>query len=251
MPLYCGEAKLLSQQLDMINVKQIVKSVPLIGPLLVDAKRALFGPADCGPFPGVSDYWERRYREGGTSGSGSYGRLALFKAEILNKLIKEYDVTSVIEFGCGDGNQLSLVDYPSYVGLDVSPTAIELCKHKFKEDSTKRFNLYCDKAFESSTPPLRADMALSIDVLFHLVENDVFHEYMTNLFDAATRYVVIYSSNLETPTNYHEKHRNFEPWVADNRHEWHLARTIENGYPYDPNDPDDTSRSDFYLFEKA
>ena len=78
MALYCQEAGHLSQQLDMIDVKQIVKSVPLIGPPLVNAKRALFGPADCGPFPGVSDYWERRYREGGTS--GSYGRLALFKA---------------------------------------------------------------------------------------------------------------------------------------------------------------------------
>jgi hypothetical protein len=28
-------------------------------------------------------YWQERYAEGGTSGAGSYGRLALFKAEVI------------------------------------------------------------------------------------------------------------------------------------------------------------------------
>jgi hypothetical protein len=31
-----------------------------------------------------ANYWERRYADGGTSGSGSYGRLAEFKATFLN-----------------------------------------------------------------------------------------------------------------------------------------------------------------------
>src|SRR5579864_6395854 len=75
-------------------------------------------------FPGSQTYWDQRYAEGGTSGSGSYGEQAAFKAEILNGFVARHGIQSVIEFGCGDGNQLSLASYPSYVGLDVSRTAI-------------------------------------------------------------------------------------------------------------------------------
>lgn len=35
-------------------------------------------------FPGTADYWENRYAKGGTSGAGSYGRQAEWKAEIVN-----------------------------------------------------------------------------------------------------------------------------------------------------------------------
>jgi hypothetical protein len=64
---------------------------------------------------------------GGTSGPDSYNASAEAKAAFLNEFVRARDVRSVIEFGCSDGNQLSLADYPSYIGLDVSRTAIELC----------------------------------------------------------------------------------------------------------------------------
>ncbi len=50
---------------------------------------------------GSVDYWERNYATGGTSGEGSYGPLADFKARILNSFVAEHDVRSVIELGCG------------------------------------------------------------------------------------------------------------------------------------------------------
>ena len=46
-----------------------------------------------------ADYWEARYRDGGNSGAGSYGRLALFKARFLNDFVRSENVQSVIEFG--------------------------------------------------------------------------------------------------------------------------------------------------------
>ncbi len=49
---------------------------------------------------------------------------------------------AVIELGCGDGNQLPLAAYPQYIGLDVSKTAIELCKIRFACDPGKSFFLY-------------------------------------------------------------------------------------------------------------
>ena len=68
-----------------------------------------------------SAYWQERYRQGSNSGPGSYGRLALFKAEIVNRFVRDHNIADIIEFGSGDGAQLTLADYPRYVGVDVSP----------------------------------------------------------------------------------------------------------------------------------
>ena len=68
-------------------------------------------------------------------------KFALFKAEIINTFIAEHGVQSVIEFGCGDGNQLTLARYPIYIGFDVSETAINKCKEIFAADPTKTFDV--------------------------------------------------------------------------------------------------------------
>src|SRR5690348_11631317 len=59
-------------------------------------------------FAGSSIYWEQRYLAGGTSGAGSFGRLAQFKAETINAFASRANIQTVIEFGCGDGRQLRL-----------------------------------------------------------------------------------------------------------------------------------------------
>jgi hypothetical protein len=66
-------------------------------------------------FPGSGKYWDNRYKKCGNSGAGSYGKLAEFKADILNKFISKNNIQSVIEFGCGDGNQLLLANYQCYI----------------------------------------------------------------------------------------------------------------------------------------
>ena len=44
----------------------------------------------------TSEYWENRYKKSGNSGAGSYGRLAEFKADVINNFIAENKITSVI-----------------------------------------------------------------------------------------------------------------------------------------------------------
>ena len=73
-------------------------------------------------------YWEQRYLSGDNSGSGSYNRLAQFKAEVLNDFVEKNNVSEVVEWGCGDGNQLKLAKYPRYTGFDVSQKAVDICK---------------------------------------------------------------------------------------------------------------------------
>ena len=87
------------------------------------------------PFPGSAEYWERRYRGGGNSGDGSYGGLADFKAEIINVFVEENGIDTVVELGCGDGNQLGLMDVPQYTGYDISKTAVEMCAKMYANDS--------------------------------------------------------------------------------------------------------------------
>ena len=62
---------------------------------------------------------------------GSYGHAAQAKTDFLNAFIGQNAIQSVVEFGCGDGNQLSSAEYPRYVGLDVSKTAIGMCRRRF------------------------------------------------------------------------------------------------------------------------
>jgi hypothetical protein len=199
-----------------------------------------------GLFPGSETYWEERYARGGSSGVGSYGKFALFKAEILNGFVAERSIQSVIEFGCGDGNQLCLAKYPRYVGFDVSSTAVSFCQQKFGLDSQKEFRIMGDYKGE------QADLALSLDVIYHLIEDDVFTQHVETLFSASTRYVIIYSSDGEDNASYegtHVKHRKFTTWIRENCLQWKLLQRIENKYPYE-GDYREGSFADFFLYEK-
>ena len=86
-----------------------------------------------------ANYWDKRYLDNKNSGYGSYGKLAEFKAQIINHFVEENKINSCIELGTGDGNQLSLLKINNYTGFDVSTVAIENLKHIFKNDTNKKF----------------------------------------------------------------------------------------------------------------
>ena len=163
------------------------------------------------PFFGNSRlYWERRYRLGGDSGVGSYGREAAYKAEVLNAFVRDKQIETVIELGCGDGHVLSLVDYPRYLGLDVSKSAIERCGRQFAGDAAKSFLWYDPKNGADLGDFLQADLTLSLDVIFHLVEDEVYDNYLRNLFGISRRYVIVYSTDAEAASKVpHVRHRTF------------------------------------------
>src|SRR5688500_6186074 len=155
-------------------------------------------------------YWERRYRAGMTSGDGSYDELATYKANVLNRYVAERSVRSVLEFGCGDGNQLKLATYPSYVGLDVSARAIELCMQRFAHDTDKAFLLYDPAHALRLRNILGADLTVSLDVVYHLLEDSVYEAYLRDLFGCARRFVIVYSSDREErQTAPHVRHHKF------------------------------------------
>jgi SAM-dependent methyltransferase len=218
------------------SVKSFLRNVAALGQGLLKLRGARFRNS--------IDYWDQRYRKGGDSGAGSYNRLAEFKANFLNTFVEQHHISSVIEHGSGDGAQLKLARYPNYTGVDISPKAVEICRTLFANDPTKRF-------FEASLLPagIIADLALSLDVIYHLVEDHVFDAYMQKLFASASRFVIVYSSNMDQDWPYkHVHHRKFTDWVARNQPAWSLLSKTPNAYPYDPANPAETSFANFYVF---
>lgn len=197
-------------------------------------------------FVGSESYWERRYSAGGNSGAGSYGRLASYKAEYITSLLAEYGVSSAIEFGCGDGNQLSLIAYPSYVGVDVSPTAVQRCREQFGDDSSKSFFLLSELG--EVNPDF--DLSLSLDVVYHLVEDSTYIAHLDALFSHSRRLVLVYSSNIEELGSPHVRHRRFVDDVEARYLEWQLVRADRNPYETGSLDATEFSLASFFLFEK-
>lgn len=220
-----------------MTLKDFVRTLPGMRYILKLRHRILFRD--------TMAYWERRYARGGTSGLGSYGDLAEAKAAFLNDFVRLHGIRSVVEFGCGDGNQLSLADYPSYIGLDVSRSALESCMGRFVDDTTKSFYLYDSACFADNARLFTADLAMSLDVVYHLTDDSTFMAHMTHLFAAGKRFIVIYGTNSEiSDVAPHVRHRNFSRWVDQHRPDWRLVQVTAG--------PRSTTNCiDFFVYERT
>ena len=200
-----------------MTIKNIIKRTPVIGAICAKLLKK--------QFLGSEQYWINRYNKKGTSGLGSYDDLAIFKAEVLNNFVKENDIASIIEYGCGDGNQLKLANYKKYLGFDVSESAITICSNLFSSDNSKTFKLMQDYDGEM------AELTLSLDVIYHLVENDVLNAYIGRLFESSEKFVIIYSSDTneqEKAQPPHVRHRSITEWIKENIKDWKLVEQIDS-----------------------
>jgi SAM-dependent methyltransferase len=186
--------------------------------------RKLFGRK----FDTSGDYWKDRYETGGHSGTGSYGRLTDYKARIINALVADRGITSVVEIGCGDGNQCSLFDFANYTGVDISPKVVADARVRFADRPGWTFH----EADDFQAQQLSSDMAMSLDVIYHLVEDEVFDAYMRDLVAAADKYLLIYASDHDAPARRpHVRHRAYSAWLAANAPEFELLQTWEQEFP--------------------
>ncbi len=226
-------------------MKKLIKSIPIVGTIVRFIYRKWINTTQ--PFSDSTNYWINRYNSGGNSGDGSYNNFAKFKAEIINAFVAENKtIKTVIEYGCGDGNQLRLAKYPSYIGFDVSPKAVEICKKTFLNDSTKKFKLMENYSDEIG------DLILSLDVIYHLVEDSVFEAYMTRLFESSKKFVIIYSSNTDKKRENqapHVRHRKFTKWIENNKPQWQLSKHVPNIY-FNNSDTKTGHSLDFFIYQK-
>jgi 2-polyprenyl-3-methyl-5-hydroxy-6-metoxy-1,4-benzoquinol methylase len=196
-----------------------------------------------------SKYWEERYKNGGNSGQGSYNALAKFKASVINEFIQTNNIKSIIDYGVGDGNQLALINTSAiiYYGIDISETIIQMCKDKFKNNVTKQFFLVNE--FDINT---KAELVLSCDVLYHLIEESVYYNYIYELFNRSSKYVIIYAKDANLNHTAHVKFRKFTDYIKTSLKEFRLINHIPNKFPQNSigHNNSTTSPSDFYMYEK-
>lgn len=186
-----------------------------------------------------AEYRDRRYRAGKDAGEGTREERGSYKAQYVGALIKEREIASVVDWGCGDGQVLEKIDLhgAAYTGLDVSATVIERLRARFSGRPECRFEL--SDGFDSRN---RCDLALSMDVLFHLPSDADYHDYLSNLFGSAERFVLVYSTDCPSGrTAGHVRRRKFSADIAERFPEWELS-SLEP--------PLDESLAAFFLYER-
>lgn len=183
----------------------------------------------------IANYWDRRYARGRTSGAGSEGELAAAKAAHVRNIIDREQVSSIIDWGAGDGHVLGLIrPQVPYHGIDVSRIAVTRLQRMFPQHSFSLATNYRGN---------RADLALSLDVIFHLVNELDYEVYMQRLFGSAERLVLIHATDHDGgQTSRHVKWRH---WTADVAQWFGLAgwQLVER--------PDDPTRLGFYLYRRG
>jgi len=188
-------------------------------------------------------YWERRYRDGRTSGAGSEGDEGAYKAAYLSQFIADHAVKTVVDWGCGDGQVLELVDLhdAQYIGVDVSPLVIA----RLRSDEAfpgPRYLFHTVDSFSTGTRT-QLELALSFDVLFHFPDDTDYFSYLLKLFGSAEKYVMIYATNYAGGrTARHVFRREFTPDIAERFPQWELT-TVET--------PLREGLASFFVYEKV
>ncbi len=173
----------------------------------------------------VANYWETRYKNGNDSGWGSHDiKSVSFKADFVNGVIKKYNVKTVCELGCGDGNQLKeFTGYEKYYGYDISETIIKKTRSIYVNDDSKIFYEQMNDVLKN-----KYDLVLSLDVIYHLVNDSIFHEYMSNLFLLSSM-VCLFTTNHDFYNNVNPSHirnRNVSKYVNDVKPEFKLIDSL-------------------------
>jgi hypothetical protein len=151
-----------------------------------------------------------------------------------------------VEFGCGDGQQLALAAYPRYIGYDLSPTAVDICRRKFSADATKQFFVLDERRVGAE-----AELALSLDVVYGLLEDELYENYLLTIFSAATRFVVIYGNGCVRrydATHIHIRLRDFNADIAQRESRWILVNAARNPYYSEIGTDPARSWSNFYVY---
>jgi hypothetical protein len=146
-------------------------------------------------------YWEERYASGGGSGTGSEGANYEFKRDHVRHVMRTHGVRTAVDFGCGDGRQLheiltgdatrTVLD--EYLGLDVSPSAVARCRDLYRGHPNCRFDVY------GTAEVGRYDLALSLDVLYHIVDYQDYVAYLRRLF-GCSQWVLLYANREAKPS---------------------------------------------------
>lgn len=142
----------------------------------------------------MSEFWDKRYSEGGTSGKGSIGKYRNWKWNKIKEILG-MDFKSLIDVGCGD---LSFLKHPiankilkkkgfKYMGIDRSEHII---KRNRKLAPHLKF-IHASSHIEQTD--LRSPVVLCLDLLFHLMDDAEYELTIENLCKYSHQWIIIYT----------------------------------------------------------
>ena len=105
---------------------------------------------------------KRLWGGGSVSGSGSTANGSLAIVDAVNELIREYEVSTLVDAGCGIGDVGNEYRVGSYVGYDVCPQLVRQCAQKFIGNIYHSLDISLDYG-----RMIEADCLVCKDVLHH------------------------------------------------------------------------------------
>jgi hypothetical protein len=158
-----------------------------------------------------NEYWDTRYKNKGNSGRGSRGLLRFWKWRIIKRYLN-INEASVIDVGCGDLAFWGEKSCNKYTGIDISPTIIEINKNK-----KPNWEFIVGNAETFQKMPA-AEVVFCFDILFHILNDQVYKKILDNLVIYSNKYVFVYTWKTnpfepEIEDGTYQMYRDFEKYV--------------------------------------
>lgn len=197
---------------------------------------------------GSRDYWDARYGSGGDSRSLTASAAAStgvypFRTGFLLSLFEGAlaPVASVLDMGVGDGLQAYALaqrcrSIERYIGVDLSKVVVEVLNRDLpsnwsevqgfegREHLDLAFFAYSGLSLPEEVLRRWFDVALSLQVIMHILEDELFHAYMSMLFGplGSWRFVVLHADNKPHEQTNHLRGWRFTDWLEQHAPEWEL-----------------------------
>lgn len=115
-------------------------------------------------------YDRHEWRGGSKSGPGSDPERTVEYRSLLQRFLKEHNIRSILDIGCGDWSFSRLIDWSGmkYIGIDTVESVIADNQIRF---GSTNVSFHCMDAIQDALP--QADLMLVKEVLQHLPINDV------------------------------------------------------------------------------
>lgn len=177
---------------------------------------------------------------------------------VLNLLLQER-VTSVVDFGCGDGKFLQYLAQNSFFsrlgGVDISVPRLARARRRIGDDP--RVFLY-SQSFLEENPEFSLYTAIVVMEVIEHLDADELHLLFHNIFEIAPPLIIVTSPNREYNNHYpvlynglrHSSHK-FEFTVDECNHFAERLTPTGSGYTFTVGFCDSEHASQFILWKKV